>query len=421
MNVAYVSLGSNLGDAPGYLREALNRLAAIGTPVANSDFYITQPWGKSGQPKFYNAVAALDMGRRHDPQRLLYTLTAIESDYERTRSERWGPRTLDLDLLLYDDVVAGGEQLVVPHPRMRERAFVLAPLADIAPDLPVPPDGITPRALLARLSPEARAGVIKLPNTGRLPAPRTVDYDADLGPGADYDRLRPLSAFDRSLFDAVAEATNVQPGERVLDVGCGTGRFTRLFAERGVQATGADRSDVMLARAREHSKGEKPAYVQCDAVEDLPGGAWNALSAFLSIHHFSSVERFVMLSKQRLASGGTLAIATFPHRHFAESPFVRFFPHFAGVDMARFPSAPALSRMLRQAGFANVEQRDVVGEAVQSYETVERLVREKYVSTFHLLDQAEIDAGIETMRSAWQSLSEIRRPIIAVVISGRRP
>mgnify|MGYP001190516665 CR=1 FL=1 len=421
MNIAYISIGSNIGDAPGYLREALQRLAAIGTLAANSDFYITEPWGKTGQSKFYNAVAALDMGRRRDPQRLLYALTAIENDYERTRAERWGPRTIDLDLLLYGDVVAGDDQFTVPHPRMRERAFVLAPLADIAPDLPIPPDGITPRRLLSKLSAEARAGVIKLPNTGRLPAPRPVDYDANHGPGADYERLRPLTAFDRALFDAVAEAVVARPGDRVLDVGCGTGRFTRLFAERGLQVTGIDRSDLMLDRARAQAKGANPLYLRADAVDRLPGSHWNAISAFLAIHHFSSPERFLMLARQSLAAGGTLAIATFTHRHFAESPFARFFPHFTGVDMARFPSAPALSRMLRQAGFTSVEQRDVVGEVVQDYDTVERLVREKYLSTFYLLEESEIESGIAAMRAAWQSLPEIRRSIASVVISGRRP
>src|ERR1700737_3632592 len=167
-SIAYISLGSNVGDSPGYLREALMKVARIGTPVTNSDFYRTKPWGKTRQPYFYNAVAALDMGKRRDPQRLLYSLLTIEAEYERTRIERWGPRTLDLDLLLYDDIVEKTAQCIVPHPHLRARAFVLAPLAEIAPNVGIPPDGAKPEAVLSDLPFEERAGVTRLPHTGHL-------------------------------------------------------------------------------------------------------------------------------------------------------------------------------------------------------------------------------------------------------------
>jgi len=421
MNLAYVALGSNLGDAPGYLREALARLAMVATPVANSDFYITRPWGKPNQPHFYNAVVALDMGRRRDPQRLLYALTAIETEYERTRVDRWGPRTLDLDLLAYDDIVDENPRYTVPHPLLRQRAFVLAPLADIAPDLRLPPDGATPKELLEKLTPEERENIVRLPGTGHLPAARAVDYDADQGPGAEYDQLRPLSAFDREVFDAVANAVHASRGMKILDVGCGTGRFSRLLADAGATVTGLDKSETMLARAREQSPGGNPTYVSGDAVEHVPGENWNAITAFFTVHHFSSLDRFLLLAKQKLVPEGTLAIASFPHRHFAESPFARFFPNFAAIDMARFPSAPALSRMMRQVGFANIEQRDVVGEAVHDFPSIERLVQHKYISTFHLLDNAELAEGLESMRAAWGGAAEIRRALMSVVISGRRP
>lgn len=420
-NVAYISLGSNLGDSPGYLREALNRLARIGTPVANSDFYRSLPWGNTNQPDFYNAVAAIDMGKRGDPQRLLYALTAIEAEYDRARVERWGPRTLDIDLLLYGDIVEHTRDCTVPHPHMRERGFVLAPLVEIAPDLRLPPDGAAAKDLLNNLPASERAGVARLRGTAHLPAARQIDYDDAAGPGPQYSAMRPLSEFDHRIFDATLTAMRFGPKMRVLDVGCGTGRFTRLLGERGADVTGVDRSEIMLEQARAQTDGGNPKYVRVDAVDQLPGRAWDAITAFFSIHHFSSIDRFLLLAKQHLAPGGTLAIASFPHRHFIESPFADFFPSFAGIDLARFPSAPAVVRMLRQTGFADIEERELTGQVTQDYATLEDLVRNKYVSTFHLLDEREFQAGLASMHAAWSHKADITRPLRAIVVSGRRP
>ena len=130
---AYIGLGSNLGDREGCLRAALQALRDAGVVVPRTSRFITTlPVGKTDQPDFLNAAAAV----RTDlsAQALLDLLLRIESSLGRVRAERWGPRTLDLDLLLYDDEVIREPGLEVPHPRMHERRFVLEPLAEIAPD-----------------------------------------------------------------------------------------------------------------------------------------------------------------------------------------------------------------------------------------------------------------------------------------------
>ena len=152
---AYVGLGSNLGDRETTLRAALERLRQAGgiEVVAASSLVETEPvGGPPGQAKFLNAAAHLRV--EWAPEELLDRLLAIEAALGRVRRERWGARTLDLDLLLYDDLVVETRRLVVPHPRMHERRFVLEPLAEIAPGLRHPVSGITIARLLERLDKE---------------------------------------------------------------------------------------------------------------------------------------------------------------------------------------------------------------------------------------------------------------------------
>lgn len=138
---AVIGLGANLGDPERQLRDALAELAA--TPgideVRASGFYRTPPWGPVPQPPFVNAVARVATSL--DPRALLDRLLDIERGAGRVRDARWGPRRLDLDLLVYDGLAIDEPGLVVPHPRMHARAFVLVPLAEIAPDLVVPGRG----------------------------------------------------------------------------------------------------------------------------------------------------------------------------------------------------------------------------------------------------------------------------------------
>jgi 2-amino-4-hydroxy-6-hydroxymethyldihydropteridine diphosphokinase len=138
--IAYVGIGANLGDAQGNVREAISRLGKLpSTRVAgHSASYRTAPIDSSG-PDYINAVACLDTAL--GPHDLLAALQAIELEHGRERPYRNAPRTLDLDLLLYGDQVIASPDLVVPHERMLERAFVLVPLLEIAPDIDVPGRG----------------------------------------------------------------------------------------------------------------------------------------------------------------------------------------------------------------------------------------------------------------------------------------
>jgi len=128
---AYVSLGANLGDAAATVVRAFAALGSVGTVVRRSRLYRTLPWGKTDQPEFINAVALLETDRT--ARELLRELQSIETALGRKPNERWGPRELDLDILTYDDETIDETDLQIPHPRLRERAFVLTPLAEIDP------------------------------------------------------------------------------------------------------------------------------------------------------------------------------------------------------------------------------------------------------------------------------------------------
>ena len=149
MAVAYIGLGSNLGDRLATLRAAVQRIAALGRIIDISGLYETEPIGYLEQPPFLNAVVALETELA--PHELLCALLGIERDLGRERSFPNAPRTLDLDLLLVDDVTLETAALTLPHPRLRERAFVLVPLAELAPDMVPPGSGETVRELMRAL------------------------------------------------------------------------------------------------------------------------------------------------------------------------------------------------------------------------------------------------------------------------------
>jgi 2-amino-4-hydroxy-6-hydroxymethyldihydropteridine diphosphokinase len=133
---ALIALGGNVGDVRATFASAIAaiRERAASQLVARSSDYLTPPWGDEQQQPFVNACIEIETAL--DPHALLAALHAIEHDHGRDRANerRWGPRTLDLDLLAYDDLIIDAHGLVLPHPRLFERAFVLMPLAEIAPD-----------------------------------------------------------------------------------------------------------------------------------------------------------------------------------------------------------------------------------------------------------------------------------------------
>lgn len=130
---AYLSLGSNLGDRENNLRAAIDALQATMHVSVVSSLYETEPVGVVDQPSFYNLALAVQTDL--DPQSLLETIKRIEREVGRRPTFRWGPRLIDIDILLYDDLIVDTPQLVIPHREMANRAFVLVPLAEIAPDL----------------------------------------------------------------------------------------------------------------------------------------------------------------------------------------------------------------------------------------------------------------------------------------------
>src|SRR4051794_10905655 len=148
--LAYVGLGANVGDAEVTLRLAARRLEALGVVSAASQVYETAPVGYTDQPPFANAVVELRTAL--DPERLLAELHRVEADFGRERSIRWGPRTLDLDLLWYGGEARDTPELTLPHPGAHEREFVLRPLAEIAPELELA--GAPVRHLLEELPPQ---------------------------------------------------------------------------------------------------------------------------------------------------------------------------------------------------------------------------------------------------------------------------
>ena len=152
LSEAYIGLGSNLGDSVRNLRAALDMMGEFAVDVQPSSVYRTAPQGFRNQPAFYNAVCRV--ATRLTPFELMERLLDIEAAVGRQRTFRNAPRLLDMDILLYNRLVLNSPPLVLPHPRMAERLFVLRPLADIAPRLRHPVNGLTAIEMLRSLPAE---------------------------------------------------------------------------------------------------------------------------------------------------------------------------------------------------------------------------------------------------------------------------
>lgn len=166
MHVAFVGLGSNLGNDRNGIFESpkqqlLNAIQSIDNQTTinllrTSPFYQTQAIGPGDQPDYINAAIKIETSL--SAHQLLLALQSIENQQGRVRKERWGARTLDLDILVFDQLIENSEQLILPHPRAHERAFVLAPLNDLDPNLVIPKRGNI-SSLLANCSMQ---GIVKL-------------------------------------------------------------------------------------------------------------------------------------------------------------------------------------------------------------------------------------------------------------------
>lgn len=185
MPTAYIALGANIsgpgGPPDATLAAAVRRLGSLGRVVARSSLYSTSPVGVPDQPRFFNAVVAIETSL--PPRELLSQLLQIERDFGRDRSASVpnGPRTLDLDILLYGSEIIHEPGLDIPHPRLAQRAFVLVPLADIASNFVVPASGRTVQQLLQGL----RAGHFPDNNNAVLPVHNSLwDSGPCVGPDA---------------------------------------------------------------------------------------------------------------------------------------------------------------------------------------------------------------------------------------------
>jgi 2-amino-4-hydroxy-6-hydroxymethyldihydropteridine diphosphokinase len=162
MASAVIALGGNVGDVRTTFKKAIGNICGMAQAalLKRSSDYATPPWGNEDQARFINACIEIDTGL--DPHALLFVLHKVEQKFGRDRAteQRWGPRTLDLDLIAYDEVSIDKPELTLPHPRLFERAFVLVPLAEIAPDRVI--RGRRIAEALAELSTE---GIEPLPDT----------------------------------------------------------------------------------------------------------------------------------------------------------------------------------------------------------------------------------------------------------------
>lgn len=215
-HTAYVGIGSNLGDRAEMMAAGLHALQQIGDVRRRSTIYRTQPWGRADQPEYYNAVA--EIATPLTPRELLTALQRIERQLGRVASERWGPRVIDFDILTYDDLEMRDDDLQIPHPFLRERAFALVPLAELDERFATWRDALdsAERAGVAALNDEEQARFDTALGERRTAMPEPSNDIAQ--------RVRALAEF---LLEADAVRVRIKRGDDVIEVVRGNGYAAR--------------------------------------------------------------------------------------------------------------------------------------------------------------------------------------------------
>ena len=212
-----------------------------------------------------------------------------------------------------------------------------------------------------------------------------------------YDRYR---SFAGDQTRQMVELGGIRAGTRVLDLGCGTGNVaTRLLAMVDVDITGIDASIGMLKLAR-----EKSLEVICSNVDNrvLPfrDSVFNIVIGVYVIHHIRNIES-LFTECYRVLRGGALLLLTSSHEQIERShPVVnQFFPSYVDIDKRRFPDLPVVDNLLRSAGFRDIQHEEVVVENIAVDEEYLQKIKEKYVSTYHLMPQSEFELGVKRLES----------------------
>jgi 2-amino-4-hydroxy-6-hydroxymethyldihydropteridine diphosphokinase len=271
---AYVGVGANLGDRAGTVKRALRSLSDVGTVVAQSSIYRTKPWGRVDQPWFANAVALIETTL--SAVELLDALKELEKRLGRSPTEHWGPRTIDLDLLIYDDLEIDEPGLRVPHPHLTERAFVLVPLAEIEPRF---------AAMREALAPNDLAGVVYYDDARSAGSPR--ESVPAMSEGRFQAAEARVHALARFLAEGDAVRVRIERPDNVIEV-------TRR--SRRSEATGAG-SDCLTVEASPQKidtikadlvgifRLSRPAPAEGDAVDvDRELGYIEALGIRTPVH-----------------------------------------------------------------------------------------------------------------------------------------
>jgi len=406
-----IGLRSRSGDAPGNLREVMVHLPNVGRLCALSDIHYRKP-AKGACASEYGVAAELETEQAAAVVRTDLHAVVEGVAARVVRSAQFG---VDVDVV----------DLRVGHGKQRESATGVSPLVLVALDSiltqPKPQDADV-RTRIRALPHDMRKAIVRVPGTAELSPVQAVDYDLIGDARMNYHDVRPLSRFDRELFSCVRTSIGLRRGLRVLDVGCGTGRFSTLLAAAHAAVTGVDKSANMLTVAREDPRAAQARidYLCMDANIDLPQGPFDAIAFFFSVQYMKLGPEFWARLRGRLVPGGVVAFASFPHAHFVQTEHARFFSSIAAIDMARFPSVPRVCALLHESGFSQVAVDDVVWHEETPASTLIARTAARYLSTFHLLSTKEFERGLAAMRDAYAKEGTVTRTIRAAVISARR-